>query len=223
MKWETVFRLILAMIVGGLIGFEREIGNRPAGFRTHTLVCVGSTLVMLTSQFIFEEYSGIVNLDPARLGAQVISGIGFLGAGTILKLGPRVRGLTTAASLWVVACLGLAIGAGYYWGAITATILVYITLILLKKVERIFVRDISALEIDLQLRNKPGQIAKVTDVMGRLNIQIRDIRIFHNEDEDEDIWMKIKFYVRLPAGMNRDILLAELKQIDGVIIESEEG
>ncbi len=223
MKWETVFRLILAMIVGGLIGFEREIGNRPAGFRTHTLVCVGSTLVMLTSQFIFEEYSGIVNLDPARLGAQVISGIGFLGAGTILKLGPRVRGLTTAASLWVVACLGLAIGAGYYWGAITATILVYITLILLKKVERIFLRDISALEIDLQLRNKPGQIAKVTDVMGRLNIQIRDIRIFHNEDEDEDIWMKIKFYVRLPAGMNRDILLAELKQIDGVIIESEEG
>lgn len=223
MKWETVFRLILAMIVGGLIGFEREIGNRPAGFRTHTLVCVGSTLVMLTSQFIFEEYSGIVNLDPARLGAQVISGIGFLGAGTILKLGPRVRGLTTAASLWVVACLGLAIGAGYYWGAITATILVYITLILLKKVEGIFVRDISALEIDLQLRNKPGQIAKVTDVMGRLNIQIRDIRIFHNEDEDEDIWMKIKFYVRLPAGMNRDILLAELKQIDGVIIESEEG
>lgn len=223
MKWETVFRLILAMIVGGLIGFEREIGNRPAGFRTHTLVCVGSTLVMLTSLFIFEEYSGIVNLDPARLGAQVISGIGFLGAGTILKLGPRVRGLTTAASLWVVACLGLAIGAGYYWGAITATILVYITLILLKKVERIFVRDISALEIDLQLRNKPGQIAKVTDVMGRLNIQIRDIRIFHNEDEDEDIWMKIKFYVRLPAGMNRDILLAELKQIDGVIIESEEG
>lgn len=211
------------MIVGGLIGFEREIGNRPAGFRTHTLVCVGSTLVMLTSQFIFEEYSGIVNLDPARLGAQVISGIGFLGAGTILKLGPRVRGLTTAASLWVVACLGLAIGAGYYWGAITATILVYITLILLKKVEGIFVRDISALEIDLQLRNKPGQIAKVTDVMGRLNIQIRDIRIFHNEDEDEDIWMKIKFYVRLPAGMNRDILLAELKQIDGVIIESEEG
>ena len=97
MKWETVFRLILAMIVGGLIGFEREIGNRPAGFRTHTLVCVGSTLVMLTSQFIFEEYSGIVNLDPARLGAQVISGIGFLVL-TILKLGPRVRGLTTASS-----------------------------------------------------------------------------------------------------------------------------
>ena len=223
MGWETFIRLFMAMVLGGIIGFEREIGNRPAGFRTHTLVCVGSTLVMLTSEFLFKEYSGIVNLDPARLGAQVISGIGFLGAGTILKLGPRVRGLTTAASLWVVACLGLAIGAGFYWGAIVATIFVYITLILLKKVEKVFVRDVGTIEIDLELRNKPGQIAKVTDVMGRLNIQIKDIQIIHNEDDEDDIWTRIKFYVRLPAGMNKNTLLAELKQIDGVITEAEEG
>lgn len=223
MDWETVLRLFMAMVIGGIIGFEREIGNRPAGFRTHTLVCVGSTLVMLTSEYLFKEYSGIVNLDPARLGAQVISGIGFLGAGTILKLGPRVRGLTTAASLWVVACLGLAIGAGFYWGAIVATIFVYITLILLKKVERVFVRDVGTIVIDLELRNKPGQIAKVTDVMGRLNIQIKDIQIIHNEDEDDDIWTRIKFFIRLPAGMNKNVLLAELKQLDGVITEMEEG
>lgn len=223
MDWETVLRLFMAMVIGGIIGFEREIGNRPAGFRTHTLVCVGSTLVMLTSEYLFKEYSGIVNLDPARLGAQVISGIGFLGAGTILKLGPRVRGLTTAASLWVVACLGLAIGAGFYWGAIVATIFVYITLILLKKVERVFVRDVGTIAIDLELRNKPGQIAKVTDVMGRLNIQIKDIQIIHNEDEDDDIWTRIKFFIRLPAGMNKNVLLAELKQLDGVITEMEEG
>lgn len=223
MDWETVLRLFMAMVIGGIIGFEREIGNRPAGFRTHTLVCVGSTLVMLTSEYLFKEYSGIVNLDPARLGAQVISGIGFLGAGTILKLGPRVRGLTTAASLWVVACLGLAIGAGFYWGAIVATIFVYITLILLKKVERVFVRDVGTIAIDLELRNKPGQIAKVTDVMGRLNIQIKDIQIIHNEDEDDDIWTRIKFFIRLPAGMNKNVLLAELKQLDGVITELEEG
>lgn len=223
MDWETVLRLFMAMVIGGIIGFEREIGNRPAGFRTHTLVCVGSTLVMLTSEYLFKEYSGIVNLDPARLGAQVISGIGFLGAGTILKLGPRVRGLTTAASLWVVACLGLAIGAGFYWGAIVATIFVYITLILLKKVERVFVRDVGTIAIDLELRNKPGQIAKVTDVMGRLNIQIKDIQIIHNEDEHDDIWTRIKFFIRLPAGMNKNVLLAELKQLDGVITEMEEG
>lgn len=223
MNWEVAARLLMAMVLGGVIGFEREIGNRPAGFRTHTLVCVGSTLVMLTSQYLFEAYSGIVNLDPARLGAQVISGIGFLGAGTIIKYGPHVRGLTTAASLWVVACVGLAIGAGFYWGAITATVLVYITLILLKKVEKIFVRDVGTIEINLGLENKPGQIAKVTDVMGRLSVQIKDIRMIHNEDEDEDTWTKVKFYVRLPAGMHKDTLMAELKQVDGVITEAEEG
>jgi len=223
LNWEVAARLLMAMVLGGVIGFEREIGNRPAGFRTHTLVCVGSTLVMLTSQYLFEAYSGIVNLDPARLGAQVISGIGFLGAGTIIKYGPHVRGLTTAASLWVVACVGLAIGAGFYWGAITATVLVYITLILLKKVEKIFVRDVGTIEINLGLENKPGQIAKVTDVMGRLSVQIKDIRMIHNEDEDEDTWTKVKFYVRLPAGMHKDTLMAELKQVDGVITEAEEG
>jgi len=223
LNWEVAARLLMAMVLGGVIGFEREIGNRPAGFRTHTLVCVGSTLVMLTSQYLFEAYSGIVNLDPARLGAQVISGIGFLGAGTIIKYGPHVRGLTTAASLWVVACVGLAIGAGFYWGAITATVLVYITLILLKKVEKIFVRDVGTIEINLGLENKPGQIAKVTDVMGRLSVQIKDIRMIHNEDEDEDTWTKAKFYVRLPAGMHKDTLMAELKQVDGVITEAEEG
>ena len=125
MTWEMILRLVLAMIFGGLIGLEREIGNRPAGFRTHTLVCMGSVLVMMTSEFMLDIYSS-VSIDPARLGAQVISGIGFLGAGTILKDGSRVRGLTTAASLWVVACIGLAIGVGFYWGALIATLLSYI-------------------------------------------------------------------------------------------------
>src|SRR5690606_893530 len=113
------------MLLGGLIGIEREIGNRPAGFRTHTLVCIGSSLVMLTSEFLIGAYADISIPDPARLGAQVISGIGFLGAGTIIKDGSRVRGLTTAASLWVVACIGIAIGAGFYWGAIVAAVFSY--------------------------------------------------------------------------------------------------
>ena len=92
MVWEDALKLILAMVLGGLVGLEREITNRPAGFRTHTLVCMGSALVMITSQYIFHEYHSLVNLDPARLGAQVISGIGFLGAGTIMKDEARVRG-----------------------------------------------------------------------------------------------------------------------------------
>lgn len=131
---EALLRLTLAGVFGGIIGFEREHSHRPAGFRTHILVAVGATLVMLTSSYIFTEYQGLTNMDPARLGAQVISGIGFLGAGTILREGFSVKGLTTAASLWAVSCIGLAVGIGYYEGALIATIFIYVTLNFLKRV-----------------------------------------------------------------------------------------
>ncbi len=131
---EALLRLTLAGVFGGIIGFEREQSHRPAGFRTHILVAVGAALVMLTSSFIFEEYKGLTNMDPARLGAQVISGIGFLGAGTILREGFSVKGLTTAASLWAVSCIGLAVGIGYYEGALIATVFIFITLNLLKRI-----------------------------------------------------------------------------------------
>ena len=99
---DAIFKMVLTVLFSGIIGFEREHSHRPAGFRTHMLVAVGSTLVMMTSKFVFLEYQGVVTVDPTRLGAQVISGIGFLGAGTILREGFSVKGLTTAASLWAV-------------------------------------------------------------------------------------------------------------------------
>jgi len=218
MFWEDVFKLVLAMVLGGLVGLEREITNRPAGFRTHTLVCMGSTLVMVTSMHLFRLYHDIVNLDPARLGAQVISGIGFLGAGTILKDKTRVRGLTTAASLWVVACIGLAVGAGLYGLSILVAVLAYVTLILLKKMEGFLKQRSEIEEIELDIRNVPGQIAKVTECMGRLNVQIRDIKI---EPTDEP-WVQTKFYVMLPRGMKREELMEELKTVEGVEIYTEE-
>ena len=98
---ETILRLTLAALFGGFIGNEREHTNRPAGLRTHMLVCVGSALVMLTSIAVLSDYKGVINMDPTRMGAQVVSGIGFLGAGTIIKEGFSVQGLTTAASLWL--------------------------------------------------------------------------------------------------------------------------
>jgi putative Mg2+ transporter-C (MgtC) family protein len=216
--WEDVFKLVLAMVLGGLVGLEREITNRPAGFRTHTLVCMGSTLVMVTSIHIFQIYHGVVNLDPARLGAQVISGIGFLGAGTILKDEARVRGLTTAASLWVVACIGLAVGAGLYEISILVAILAYVTLILLKKIEVLFKKSSGIVEIEMDMRNVPGQIAKVTECMGRLNVQIRDIKM---EVSDEP-WIQTKFYVRPPRGMKYETLMEELKTIEGVAVYMDE-
>ena len=126
-------RLVLAVVCGGLLGLERGKKNRAAGFRTHILVCTGAALVMLTNLYMVDVYEGV---DPSRMGAQVISGIGFLGAGTIMVTGfQKVKGLTTAAGLWVVACIGLAFGTGFYVGGLAATILCIVSQTILHSFE----------------------------------------------------------------------------------------
>lgn len=119
------------MVCGGLIGLERSRKNRPAGFRTYMIVCLSSSLVMMTNQFIYNNFGGS---DPARLGAQVISGIGFLGAGTIIVTSrSQVKGLTSAAGLWAAACMGLAIGIGFYYGALMVAVAVFLIITIFKK------------------------------------------------------------------------------------------
>lgn len=146
---STSIRLILAVIFSGIIGLERGANRHPAGFRTHILVCVGATLAMMTNQFICQMYgSG----DPARLGAQVITGVGFLGVGTILVTGRhKIKGLTTAAGLWASACLGLALGIGFYSGAIVAAVVIYISLALLPKVENYFYKNSRAIDLYIEV------------------------------------------------------------------------
>jgi len=136
--YQILARLLLATLIGGAIGFERGSRGRAAGFRTHILVCLGSTLIMMTSMHIFEMYSGIATVDPARIAAQVVTGIGFLGAGTILRSGSTVKGLTTAASLWAVAGIGLAIGCGFYSAALISSVLVFVALVVFSKMEEAF-------------------------------------------------------------------------------------
>ena len=126
---DICLRLLCAMAVGMVIGTEREYTNRPAGMRTHILVALGACAVMITGQLIFLQYKALGgNPDPSRLSAQVITGVGFLGAGTILREGTHVKGLTTAASLWAVACLGIAAGGGYYAVSIMGMVFIFITL-----------------------------------------------------------------------------------------------
>ena len=133
---SIIIRIVLSMLCGGLIGLERSIKSRPAGFRTYMIVCLSSSLVMMTNEFIFNK-AGVG--DPARLGAQVISGIGFLGAGTILVTNrSQVKGLTSAAGLWSSACLGLAIGTGFYHGAVIVAVAVLLIVTLFKKIEDYF-------------------------------------------------------------------------------------
>ncbi|MGI6255831.1 MAG: MgtC/SapB family protein [Acutalibacter sp.] len=129
-----LFRLVLAMGLGGMLGIERGKKGQPAGFRTYITVCVASSLVTLTGQYIYARFH---TGDPARLGAQVISGIGFLGAGTILVTRKiQVKGLTTAACLWASACIGLAVGIGFYWGAVFCTVLIYLGMTIMQRLER---------------------------------------------------------------------------------------
>ncbi len=132
----VVLRLVLAVVFSGFIGLEREVSGRAAGFRTHILVCVGSTLMMLTGIYLFDLYRGVLQVDPGRIAAQVVSGIGFLGAGTIIQTRDSVRGLTTAASLWAAAGIGLAVGCGFYIGALSTTVVVLVVLYVFSGVER---------------------------------------------------------------------------------------
>lgn len=130
---STAVRLFLALLCGGILGSERGRKRRPAGLRTYMLVCMGAALVMITNQYIETQYSGT---DVSRMGAQVISGIGFLGAGTIIVTGRnRVKGLTTAAGLWAAACVGLSIGIGFYWGAIIGCIAIFVIMSVLYKLD----------------------------------------------------------------------------------------
>ena len=133
--FQIIARLALSVFLSGLIGLERQIHRRNAGLRTHILVSLGSCLIMLTSIHVFDIYSNKVALDPARIAAGVITGIGFLGAGTIIRERTEVRGLTTAASLWVVAGIGLSIGTGFYSAGIATTVLALIVLFFLRYAE----------------------------------------------------------------------------------------
>ncbi|MCX5710380.1 MAG: MgtC/SapB family protein [Candidatus Omnitrophica bacterium] len=132
---QIIWRLLLSVILSGLVGLERQMHRRNAGLRTHILVSLGSCLIMLTSLHVFDIYKGIASLDPSRIAAGVITGIGFLGAGTIIRDREGVRGLTTAASLWVVAAIGLAVGCGFNRAAVFATLLTLIVLLILRYFE----------------------------------------------------------------------------------------
>ena len=139
---QIILRLVLTVFLSGFIGFERQIHKRTAGLRTHILVALGSCLIMLTSLYVFDIYKEITKLDPARIAAGVITGIGFLGAGTIIREKEGIRGLTTAASLWVVAGIGLACGCGFLNASIYTTALALVVLFLLRFVEGlIFAED----------------------------------------------------------------------------------
>lgn len=171
---SIILRLLLAVILGGIIGFERGRSGRPAGLRTHILVCLGAVLAMMTNQYIFEEF-GVS--DPTRMAAQVISGIGFLGAGTILVTGRhQVKGLTTAAGLWATACMGLAIGIGFYKAAIAACIMITFATVVLHRFDNFLVSKSRIMDLYIEFSNTVP-ITTVLDTLKGLQVKIETIEI----------------------------------------------
>ena len=132
---NSVFRLMLSLLLGSIVGYERKRKGQTAGVRTFSLIAMGATLAMLLSIYVPQEYLGLKNGDPGRIAAQVITGVGFLGAGAIIQMKGSVRGLTTAAGIWMVATIGMAVGVGMYWVSIAATALILFILVQLEKIE----------------------------------------------------------------------------------------
>ena len=189
---EVFFRLLVSLILSGVIGFERESHGRPAGFRTHILVSLGSTLIMIVSAYGFTHAFGPESgVDPSRLAAQVISGIGFLGAGTIIHEGASIRGLTTAASLWAVAGIGLAIGIGMYYPAIITTVFVVLTLIVLNQIEFSLLSDQHNI-VTVRTVDEPGQLPNVFNVLAKFGVTVTNVEISVAEQDNIEVIIKVK-------------------------------
>lgn len=210
---EIILKLALSCLLGGMIGLERESVNRPAGLRTYTLVCMGSALAMIVSLEMYYQFHATVTADPGRIAAQVVSGIGFIGAGTIIREGATIRGLTTAAGIWVVGCIGLAIGAGLYLPAIATSILVlFILIYFVRFEERITgMRDYRA--FSLVIEDTPGQVGRVGSTVGDLGVSIKNIHLSRTDDQGR---MEVELLVALPPNLDPTTVIKKLSSVDGV-------
>ncbi len=216
--FSITLRLVLAMVAGGIIGLERGASKRPAGFRTHILVCVGAAMVMMTSQFIVEVLG--IYTDVARLGAQVITGVGFLGAGTILLTGQNhIRGLTTAAALWASACVGLAFGIGFYQGALIVTLLIFISLTMLPKVEHALHRR-SRIHIIYIEVNNVGIYKNVVHKIQEYEFEIHSLDFDRTNTLTEGC-IGVQVVFRVPRNMDTTALVQIIKDMEGVSYVAE--
>ena len=222
---ELALRLGLAVVLCGLVGLERESRDQPAGLRTHMLVGLGAALFTLVSAYGFEEFDrpgpagAAIRVDPTRIAAQIVSGIGFLGAGAIIRQGFNVRGLTTAAALWIVAAIGMAAGAGYYLGAVLTTGLVLAALVVFRRARPLLMRRLRTDYVLLDLELRAGrQIGEVIDALLARGVEVEGMRSEHSEETHA-----FQLEVRVPPGVELAPALEELGGIEGVVRVGAEG
>ncbi|AEK62101.1 mgtC family protein [Collimonas fungivorans] len=218
---EMIIRLLIAAALGSVIGFDRERLSWAAGLRTHMLVCVGSALVMIVSAYGFQEVVGKpgIALDPSRMAAQVVSGIGFLGAGSILLRGEVIRGLTTAASLWSVAAVGLAVGGGLYIAAAAATLIILIILAGLKPLEKRFFVARQRREVRLVVRRGAMTFQMFGQLLDKGTAQIEQFIVEQNANDADIEEVTVALLRVLPSEF--DVILVKLKALPDVHEVSE--
>lgn len=207
-EFEVIIRLLLGFLLAGIIGAERESENKPAGFKTHSLIGISAVLVVLCGKF----YSELSGSDAARIPAQLISGIGFIGAGTILRDGFTVKGLTTAASLLAVACIGLSIGAGFYIGGIIATLIIYAILRRSFKFSE-SLDHYSNATLHLKVDDYSNTIIIIQNILDKYNINIKKIK---NNQKSEKHAKDVILVLRYNKGININAVYAEISALDDV-------
>ena len=209
----VLLRILVAAFLGGFMGLERGLKNRAAGLRTYMLVCVGACLIMLTNQFIYQAYS---QGDPVRMGAQVVSGIGFLGAGTIIVTRrSQVKGLTTAAGLWTAAGVGLALGIGFYEGAIAGAVVVLLVMTLMQYLDNKMRSKTKSFEIYVELDGKTT-LGDLLRQIREMEIEIRDVQ----KQTSADVEGNVRAYSATLQTKKRtahQLVLEQIIAIDGVI------
>ncbi len=224
--YDVIVRILLSVLIGGLIGYEREIRNRPAGFRTHILVCLGATIVTMVQVNLVKDsmefllanpkVADALKVDSGRIVAQVVSGIGFLGAGTIIVHKGTVKGLTTASTVWLVACIGIAIGYGYYWIALIAGVVTFLVNLLFKSVERRIAE--SRYNINIVVTYKIGKSnSNLEDIVGYIkgkNIRIGDMKFIECDEKGLE---KVSFRLYSMKLRTWDFLLKDLNEKKAVI------
>ena len=203
---DVTARLFVALILGGLIGMERERQERAAGLRTVTMVSLGSCLFTLLSAYGFER------TDPSRVAAQIVTGIGFLGAGTIFMRKDLVRGLTTAATIWATAAVGMAAAVAQYYAAFITTLLVLIVLMVLKPIERRFFRRHNEATLSVTLRRRPDALSYVQESLRGLGALAESVQVQEMDDNQD----RIQFRLELPHNCTVDQVLQHVRGLEGV-------
>ena len=215
--WSVALRVVVAVILGGLIGLERGLKNRPAGLRTYMVVCVGACLIMLTNQYIYQVTT---TGDPVRMGAQVVSGIGFLGAGTIIVTRRnQIKGLTTAAGLWAAAGVGLAVGIGFYEAAVIGALAIFTVMTLLQKMDNKMHRKTKTIEIYVEL-DKAYALGDFLRDVRAMEIEIRDTMREHDAETEEGARAYVST-LKLQKRQHHLEIIDQLRVLPGIICIEE--